>query len=131
MIKQLLPIIVSPSLHPSAFQLHPLLARSTMLMSVRTAMPVGPFERYGLASSPQAVPAISRCAHEAPSANSFRNAAAVIVPALRPPTFLMSAMSDLICFVYSLSSGNCQNFSPRSEERRVGKECIYHQQLYN
>jgi len=26
----------------------------------------------------------------------------------------MSAMSDLICLEYSLSNGNCQNFSPAS-----------------
>src|ERR1041384_6913656 len=32
--------------------------------NVRTAMPVGPFSRKGFASSPQAVPAMSRCAQE-------------------------------------------------------------------
>src|SRR6185436_7327450 len=89
-------------------------SRLTILSKVRTATPVGPLDRCGFASSPQAVPAISRCAQESPSANSFRNAAAVIVPAFRPPTFLMSAISDLICFEYSLSKGNCQNFSPTS-----------------
>src|SRR5687768_2933800 len=82
-------------------QLYFALARSTIRSNVRTAIPVGPLERYGFASSPQAVPAISRCAQATPSANSLMNAAAVIVPALRPPTFLMSAMSDLICFEYS------------------------------
>src|SRR5687767_15192011 len=76
--------------------LHFLLARSTIRNSVRTAIPVGPLERYGFASSPHAVPAMWRYAHETPSANSFRNAAAVMVPALRPPTFLMSGRSDLI-----------------------------------
>ena len=35
-------------------------ARSTKLSKVLTAIPVGPFDRYGLASSPQAVPAMSR-----------------------------------------------------------------------
>src|SRR5882672_1430425 len=89
-------------------------ARATILSNVRTAMPVGPFDLYGFASSPQAVPAMSRWAHETPSANSLRNAAAVMVPALRPPTFLISAMSDLICLEYSLSNGSCQNFSPAS-----------------
>ena len=49
----------------------------------------------------------------------FEKAAAVIVPALRPSHFLMSAMSDLIFFEYSLSSGNCQNFSPTSFPRRL------------
>src|ERR1051326_3329341 len=88
--------------------------RSTIRSSVRKAMPVGPFDRYGFASSPPAVPAMTRCAQATPSANSLIKAAAVMVPAFRPPTFLMSAMSDLICFEYSLSSGNCQNFSPTS-----------------
>jgi hypothetical protein len=47
------------TLHESS--LSPLLvARLTILSKVRTAMPVGPFDRNGLASSAQAVPAISR-----------------------------------------------------------------------
>ena len=49
--------------------------------SVRTATPLGPFGRYGFASSAHAVPAISRCAHGRPPVNSFRNSAAVIEPA--------------------------------------------------
>ena len=87
-------------------------ARATILINVRTATPVGPFALYGFASSLHAVPAMSRWAQETPSANSLRKAAAVIVPAFLPPTFLISAMSDLICLEYSLSSGSCQNFSP-------------------
>ena len=70
--------------------------RSMNSTKVRTATPVGPLDRKGVAGSPQAVPAISRCAHDTPSANSFKKAVAVIVPAFLPPTFLMSAMSDLI-----------------------------------
>src|SRR6185295_18431296 len=77
--------------------------RSMNSIRVRTAMPVGPFDRNDVAGSPQAVPAISRCAQGVSSENSFRKAAAVIVPAFLPPTFLMSAMSLLIWFVYSLS----------------------------
>src|SRR5207247_9756163 len=64
--------------------------------SVRTATPLGPFGRYGRASSDHAVPAMSRCAHGTPSTNSLRNSAAVIEPAARPPVFIKSAMSLLI-----------------------------------
>ena len=54
---------------------------------VRTATPLGPFGRYGRASSDHAVPAMSRCAHGRPPVNSLRNIAAVIEPAGRPPVF--------------------------------------------
>src|SRR6185369_836036 len=64
--------------------------------SVLTATPLGPFGRYGFASSDHAVPAMSRCAHGRSPANSFRNIAAVIEPAARPPVFIRSAISLLI-----------------------------------
>ena len=50
---------------------------------MRTATPLGPFGRNGFASSAQAVPAMSMCAHGRPPVNSFRNSAAVIDPAGR------------------------------------------------
>src|SRR5262245_19097011 len=65
--------------------------------SVRTATPLGPLGRNGLASSTHAVPAMSRCAHGRLSVNSFRNSAAVIEPAGRPPVFIMSAISLFSC----------------------------------
>src|SRR5262249_13863579 len=64
--------------------------------SVRTATPLGPFGRYGFQSSDHAVPAMAVGGHGQPAANSFRNSAAVIDPAARPPVFIMSAMSLLI-----------------------------------
>src|SRR5437667_5653089 len=63
---------------------------------VRTATPLGPFGKYGLASSAHAVPAMSRWAHGRPPVNSFRNMAAVIDPAARPPVLVKSAISLLI-----------------------------------
>ena len=62
--------------------------------------------------SEYAVPAMSRCTHVYSCANSARNSAAVIVPAPRPPTFFMSATSDLICSRYSGHIGSCQPGSP-------------------
>ena len=55
---------------------------------------------------------MSRCAHGYPSANSFRNIAAVIAPAGRPPEFLMSATSDLMSSLYSSQSGSGHAGSP-------------------
>ena len=51
--------------------------------SVRTATPVPPLPAQGLASSSQAVPAISRCTQGVSPVNSRRNHAAVDAPA--PP----------------------------------------------
>src|SRR5688572_8094952 len=48
---------------------------------VRTATPLAPFGRYGLASSTQAVPAMSMCTHGRPAVNSPMNSAAVMEPA--------------------------------------------------
>ena len=58
---------------------------------VRSGTPDGPLAAYGLASSTQAVPAISRCTHGVSSANYFRNIAAVMAPPQRPPTLGRSA----------------------------------------
>ena len=60
---------------------------------MRTATPLAPLGRYGLASSTQAVPAMSMCTHGSPPVNSLMNSAAVIEPAGRPPVFVKSAMS--------------------------------------
>ena len=64
-----------------------------------TGTPVGPFGSQVRSLSVYAVPAMSRCTHGYSSANSFRNSAALIVPAGRPPEFLMSATSDLDQFL--------------------------------
>ena len=64
--------------------------------NVPTGTPVGPRGTVPRSDSVYAVPAMSRCTHGYPSANSLRKSAAVIVPAGRPPEFLMSATSDLI-----------------------------------
>ena len=69
---------VLPSASPLPVASLPALAVNASSASVRTATPVGPFGRYGFASSAHAVPAMSRCAHGRPPANSFRNIAAVI-----------------------------------------------------
>src|SRR4029450_5581489 len=64
---------------------------------VRTPTPVAPLGWYGLASSAQAVPAISTCTHGRSPVNSLMKSAAVIAPPGRPPVLLMSAMSLLSC----------------------------------
>ena len=69
------------------------LPRDDEIASVRTATPLGPFGWYGFASSAHAVPAMSMCTHGSPAVNSFRNIAAVIDPAGRPPVLVMSAIS--------------------------------------
>src|ERR1051326_1325069 len=61
--------------------------------SVRTATPLAPFGRYVFASSAHAVPATSMWPHGSPPVNSFRNIAAVIDPAGRPPVLVKSAIS--------------------------------------
>src|SRR5207249_2762873 len=71
-----------------------LMASST---KVRTPTPEGPLDMKGLASSSQAVPAISRCAQGVLSANSLRNMAAVIAPPGRPPTLVISAKALFNC----------------------------------
>ena len=63
--------------------------------------PVAPFACHGFASSTQAVPAMSRCAHGTSPANCLRKTAAVIAPAGRPPVLDMSAHSLLSCSKYS------------------------------
>src|SRR5712692_7671296 len=79
---------------------------------VRTPTPLGPFGRYGLASSAHAVPAMSMCTHGSPPVNSFRNSAAVIDAAGRPPVFDRSAISLLSCSRYSSTNGIGQARSP-------------------
>src|SRR6185312_6197219 len=64
--------------------------------NVPTGTPVGPLGMKPRSVSEYAVPATSRCTQGYSSANSCRNAAAVIAPPGRPPEFLMSATSDLM-----------------------------------
>src|SRR5262249_31284369 len=80
--------------------------------NVPTGTPVGPRGTVPRSDSVYAVPAMSRCTHGYPSANSFKNSAAVIVPAGRPPEFLISATSDLINSLYSSQSGSGHPGSP-------------------
>src|SRR5205085_7879439 len=82
--------------------------------NVATGTPVGPAGSVTRSLSLYAVPAMSRCTHGYPSANSFRKSAAVIVPAGRPPEFLMSATSDLMSGLKSSHIGNGQ---PGSDAR--------------
>jgi hypothetical protein len=58
--------------------------------------PVGPFDRYGVAG---VAPRSSRDIEVRPRdavGKFFQKRVAVMVPAFLPPTFLISAMSDLI-----------------------------------
>src|SRR5690348_4924817 len=64
--------------------------------NVPTGTPVGPRGMVPRSDSVYAVPAMSKWTHGYSSANSLRNSAAVIVPAGRPPEFLISATSDLM-----------------------------------
>ena len=61
---------------------------------------------------PMPVPAMSRCAQGVSLTKRFRNCAAVIDPASRPPVFFMSANWESICLSYSLPSGMRQTRSP-------------------
>ena len=58
------------------------------------------------------LPAISKWIQGVSSANSFKNIAAVMAPPQRPPVFIMSAMDDRICSLYSSSNGIRHIFSP-------------------
>src|SRR5205085_10435408 len=78
----------------------------------RAAIPDGPLAIHGLLSTIQAVPAISRCSQGVPSANSFRNIAAVPAPPQRPPELTISAMLERMLSLYSSSSGRRHIFSP-------------------
>src|SRR6195256_2381625 len=79
---------------------------------LRRAIPDGPLAIHGLASSIQAVPAMSRWIQGVSSANSFRNMAAKMAPPQRLPALTMSAMFDLRVSLYSSSSGRRHIFSP-------------------
>src|SRR5213075_2756048 len=59
----------------------------------RTPAPVAPRASREFSCSAYAVPAMSRCAHEGQSTNSFKKSAAVVAPPHRPPEFFMSAHS--------------------------------------
>ena len=59
-----------------------------------------------------AMKAMSRCAHLTPSSTKrWRNCAAVIDPASRGPTFLMSAIGESISRSYASASGRRHNWS--------------------
>ena len=92
---------------------------------VPTGTPVGPRGTVPRSDSVYAVPAMSRWTHEYPSANSRKNMAALIVPAGRPPEFLMSATSDLISSLYSSHIGSAHPGSPdrSSSRRRASSAC--------
>ena len=101
--RTLLIYIEEPAVQGRGLQLHPdrlaerhrpcQPSRAYRSEAVLTPTPLGPFGKYGFASSAQAVPAMSRWTHGKPPVNSFRNIAAVIDDAGRPPVFMMSAMS--------------------------------------
>ena len=74
---------------------------ATNSSSTRTPNPVAPRARSARSLVIADGPAMSRCAHGVSSANVRRNAAAVHAPPGRPLLFLMSAMSLLICSLYS------------------------------
>src|SRR5258707_1218142 len=61
-----------------------------------------------LLPEPQAVPAMSRCAHFSPLVKRPRKAAAVMAPPSRPATLATSAKLVLSCSPYSSVSGSCQ-----------------------
>ncbi len=69
-----------------------------MLTNARTGVPVGPFAMNADSPSRYAVPAMSRWIHGVSPTKFLRNAPAVSAPAGRPPVFLRSAMSLLICW---------------------------------
>src|SRR5918995_209416 len=60
---------------------------------------------------------MSRWAH-GKSANSLRKAPAVRAPPPRPPEFFMSAVSPLICSVYSSKRGSGHALSPAASPAR-------------
>ncbi len=55
---------------------------------------------------------MSRWIHGVSSANSFRNAAAVLAPPHRPPVFMRSAMAERVISRYSSFTGKRHIFSP-------------------
>src|ERR1700722_16012502 len=79
---------------------------------VRKPTPVAPLAMYGLASSSQAVPAMSRWIQGVSPTKSRMNHAAVIDPPEGPPLLCRSANELFSSSLYSSSIGNCQVFSP-------------------
>src|SRR5579871_4034989 len=75
-------------------------------------MPLGPLAIHDLESSIHAVPAMSRWSHGVSSANSFKNAAALLAPPQRAPALTRSAILERMLSRYSSPIGRRQNFSP-------------------